>query len=269
MNLLLIKVNRECKIEIQNAEDRLVLFIKDLDVSVKNVQILYKIKLNVHPGQTHVIMGPNGSGKSTLSSIISGQPEYIVQHGTIIFKKLNLLSLTPEERAGEGIFIAFQYPIDIPGVNNQLFLYSAVNSVRKYRKQPAIDRSKFLDSVRKKMNLLKMPEELLTRSVNFGFSGGEKKRNEILQMMMLDPILCILDEPDSGLDIDAIKVIYKTLNSLRNKTRAFIIITHYTQILEYITPDYVHIFHNGRIIQSGDITLINQIESKGYEWLYE
>lgn len=244
-----------------------MLLIKNLDVSVKGIKILHNLNLSVNSGEIHIIMGPNGSGKSTLSSIISGQPDYIVTNGEILFKEKNLLLLKPEERAGEGIFVAFQYPIDIPGISNQLFLYSAINAVKKYNKQPIIDRSEFRKSVQEKMMLLKMPEDLLTRSVNLGFSGGEKKRNEILQMMMLDPILCILDETDSGLDIDAIKIVYKGLKILKNKKRSFIIITHYERILEYITPDYVHILNEGSIIKSGNIELVKQIEEKGYAWL--
>lgn len=244
-----------------------MLLIKNLDVSVKGIKILNNLNLSVNSGEIHIIMGPNGSGKSTLSSIISGQPDYIVTNGEILFKEKNLLLLKPEERAGEGIFVAFQYPIDIPGISNQLFLYSAINAVKKYKKQPIIDRSEFRKSVQEKMMLLKMPEDLLTRSVNLGFSGGEKKRNEILQMMMLDPILCILDETDSGLDIDAIKIVYKGLKILKNKKRSFIIITHYERILEYITPDYVHILNEGSIIKSGNIELVKQIEEQGYAWL--
>lgn len=246
-----------------------MLLINNLDVSVKGVQILHKLCLNVHPGEIHVIMGPNGSGKSTLSAVISGQPDYTVSCGEILFKGKNLFLLKPEERAGEGIFVAFQYPTDIPGISNQLFLYSAVNSIRKYRKQPPIDRFVFHRSVQEKMILLNMPPDVLSRSVNSDFSGGEKKRNEILQMMMLEPILCVLDETDSGLDLDAIKIVYNGLNSLRNKSRAFIIITHYERILEYITPDYVHVLSHGCIIKSGDITLVQQLEEKGYGWLSE
>lgn len=244
-----------------------MLSIENLNVSVKETLIINKLNLKINFGEIHIIMGPNGSGKSTLSSIISGQKNYTVTNGKIFFKEKNLLSLKPEERAGEGIFIAFQYPIDIPGISNQTFLFNAVNAVRKYRKQTPIERFEFLESVKKKMILLNMPEDLLSRSVNVGFSGGEKKRNEILQMMMLDPILCILDETDSGLDIDAVKIVYKGLNILRDKTRSFIIITHYERILEYIKPDYVHILYKGRIVKSGDMLLVKKIEEQGYAWL--
>lgn len=245
-----------------------MLFIRNLYVNIKDIPILCKLNLTVNPGESHIIMGPNGSGKSTLSAVISGQPDYTIIDGSILFKGKDLLNLNPEDRAGEGIFVAFQYPVEIPGVSNQLFLHSAVNEIRKYRKQPLMNRLDFLKSVQKYMKLLNMPKDLLTRSVNVGFSGGEKKRNDILQMMMLNPILCILDETDSGLDIDAIKIVYTGLNMLRNKIRSFIIITHYERILEYIKPDYVHILYEGCIIKSGDMDLVKQIEKKGYGWLY-
>ncbi|ADV33757.1 FeS assembly ATPase SufC [Candidatus Blochmanniella vafra str. BVAF] len=245
----------------------MLLSIQNLNVNIQETSILKKFNLEINFGEIHIIMGPNGSGKSTLSSVISGQQNYIVTNGKILFKGKDLLSLKPEERAGEGIFVALQYPVEIPGISNQLFLYSAVNALRKYRKQPPIDRFTFLNSVQEKMKLLKMPEDLLSRSVNVGFSGGEKKRNDILQMMMLEPILCILDETDSGLDIDAIKIVYNGLNFLRNKTRAFIIITHYERILEYIKPDYVHILYKGHIRKSGDLTLVTKLEEKGYGWI--
>lgn len=246
-----------------------MLLIKDLCVNVKGITILHQLNLKVNFGETHIIMGPNGSGKSTLASIISGQPDYTVTNGSILFKKKNLLELKPEERACEGIFVAFQYPIAIPGVNNQLFLNNAVNAVRKYRQQPLMNRLEFIESVQKHMILLQMPKDLLTRSVNVGFSGGEKKRNDILQMIMLEPMLCILDETDSGLDIDAIKIVYDGIKLLKDKMRSFIIITHYERILEYIKPDYVHILCKGSIVKSGNLTLVNKIEKQGYNWLYE
>lgn len=246
-----------------------MLSIKNLYVSTKETSILNDLNLEVKYGETHVIMGPNGSGKSTLSSILAGQKNYIVNKGKIIFKKKNLLLLKPEERAGEGIFIAFQHSIDIPGINNQLFLYSAVNAIRKYNNQSPIDRSDFIECVQKKMKMLQMSSDLLTRSVNVGFSGGEKKRNDILQMMILKPLLCVLDETDSGLDIDAIKIVYNGLNILRNKMRSFIIITHYQRILEYIKPDYIHVLYKGHIVKSGDISLVKTLEEKGYGWLSE
>lgn len=244
-----------------------MLLIKNLNVNVKNISILNNLNLEIKSGEVHVIMGPNGSGKSTLSAVLSGQKDYMVTQGQIIFNGKNLLQLKPEERAGEGIFVAFQYPTDIPGISNQLFLNSAVNSIRKYRKKSPIDRLHFIQCVQKKMEILKMSPDLLSRSINVGFSGGEKKRNEILQMMILKPLLCILDETDSGLDIDAIKIVYNGLNILRNGIRAFIIITHYQRILEYIKPDHIHILYNGNIVLSGDISLVKTLEEKGYGWL--
>ncbi|URJ27859.1 Fe-S cluster assembly ATPase SufC [Candidatus Blochmanniella camponoti] len=244
-----------------------MLLIKNLNVSVKNVSILKKLNLEINPGEIHIIMGPNGSGKSTLSATLSGQQDYAVTNGEILFKNKNLLLLKPEERAGEGIFVAFQHPVDIPGISNQSFLHHAVNAIRKYRHQPLMDRFDFIQLVQKNMALLKMPNDLLTRSVNVGFSGGEKKRNDILQMMMLEPLLCILDETDSGLDIDAIKIVYNGLNILSDKIRSFVIITHYQRILEYIKPDYVHVLHKGHIVKSGDISLVKKLEEKGYGWL--
>ncbi|AAZ40996.1 putative transport protein associated with Fe-S cluster assembly (ABC superfamily, atp_bind) [Candidatus Blochmanniella pennsylvanica str. BPEN] len=244
-----------------------MLLVKNLNVSVKNISILKKLNLEINPGEIHIIMGPNGSGKSTLSATLSGQQNYTVTNGEILFKNKNLLLLKPEERAGEGIFVAFQHPVDIPGISNQSFLHHAVNAVRKYRHQPLMDRFHFIQLVQKNMALLKMPNDLLNRSVNVGFSGGEKKRNDILQMMMLEPLLCILDETDSGLDIDAIKIVYNGLNILNDKIRSFVIITHYQRILEYIKPNYVHVLHKGHIVKSGDISLVKQLEEKGYGWL--
>ncbi|URJ30332.1 Fe-S cluster assembly ATPase SufC [Candidatus Blochmannia vicinus (nom. nud.)] len=244
-----------------------MLSIKNLNVSVKNMSILKELNLEINPGEIHIIMGPNGSGKSTLSATLSGQQDYVVTDGEILFKNKNLLLLKPEERAGEGIFVAFQHPVDIPGISNQLFLHSAVNAIRKYRNQSPIDRFDFIQLVQKNMRLLKMPSDLLTRSVNVGFSGGEKKRNDILQMILLEPLLCILDETDSGLDIDAVKIVYNSLNLLSNKKRSFIIITHYQRILEYIKPDYVHVLHKGHIIRSGHIDLVKKLEEQGYGWL--
>lgn len=244
-----------------------MLSIKNLNVSIKNTLILNNLNLNIKHGEIHIIMGPNGSGKSTLSAVLSGQKDYIITNGQITFQEKNLLLLKPEERAGEGIFVAFQHPTNIPGVNNQVFLRSAINAVRKYRNQLPIDQINFMKLIQKNMEILQMSSNLLTRSVNVGFSGGEKKRNDILQMMILEPLLCILDETDSGLDIDAIKTVYNGLNILRNKTRSFIIITHYQRILEYIKPDHIHILYNGHIVKSGDISLVKTLEEKGYGWL--
>ncbi|MXP66205.1 Fe-S cluster assembly ATPase SufC [Pantoea sp. Nvir] len=244
-----------------------MLSIKNLQVSVEDKKILRGLNLEVKPGEVHAIMGPNGSGKSTLSATLAGREEYKIICGSMIFKGKNLMELTPEERAGEGIFIAFQYPVEIPGVSNQFFLQMSVNAVRKYRGQEEMDRFGFLDFIKDKIHLLKMPQDLLTRSVNVGFSGGEKKRNDILQMIALEPELCILDETDSGLDIDALKIVAKGVNSLRDGNRAFVIVTHYQRILDYIEPDCVHVLYKGSIVESGEFTLVKQLEEQGYGWL--
>ncbi|EIF4370212.1 Fe-S cluster assembly ATPase SufC [Escherichia coli] len=262
-----------------------MLSIKDLHVSVEDKAILRGLSLAVRPGEVHAIMGPNGSGKSTLSATLAGREDYEVTGGTVEFKGKDLLALSPEDRAGEGIFMAFQYPVEIPGVSNQFFLQTApveipgvsnqfflqtaLNAVRSYRGQETLDRFDFQDLMEEKIALLKMPEDLLTRSVNVGFSGGEKKRNDILQMAVLEPELCILDESDSGLDIDALKVVADGVNSLRDGKRSFIIVTHYQRILDYIKPDYVHVLYQGRIVKSGDFTLVKQLEEQGYGWLTE
>lgn len=222
-----------------------MLSIKDLHVSVEDKAILRGLSLDVRPGEVHAIMGPNGSGKSTLSATLAGREDYEVTGGTVEFKGKDLLALSPEDRAGEGIFMAFQYPVEIPGVSNQFFLQTALNAVRSYRGRETPDRFDFQDLMEEKIALLKMPEDLLTRSVNVGFSGGEKKRNDILQMAVLEPELCILDESDSGLDIDALKVVADGVNSLRDGKRSFIIVTHYQRILDYIKPDYVHVLYQG------------------------
>ncbi|ACQ66836.1 Fe-S cluster assembly ATPase SufC [Candidatus Williamhamiltonella defendens] len=244
-----------------------MLSINNLNVSVEETPILKGLDLTIKSGEVHAIMGPNGSGKSTLSSTLAGREEYQVTQGEVLFKGKNLLELDPSERAGEGVFLAFQYPVEIPGVSNRFFLQTAVNAVRKYRQQAPLDRFDFTDFIEEKMALLKMPADLLTRSVNVGFSGGEKKRNDILQMAALEPALCILDETDSGLDIDALKIVAQGVNSLRNEKRAFIIVTHYQRILEYIKPDFVHVLHEGRMIKSGDFTLVKELEERGYGWL--
>ncbi|MEE3650318.1 MULTISPECIES: Fe-S cluster assembly ATPase SufC [unclassified Brenneria] len=244
-----------------------MLSIENLKVSVEGKEIIQGLNLQVKPGEVHAIMGPNGSGKSTLSATLAGREEYEVTDGSVSFKGKDLLELDPEDRAGEGIFMAFQYPVEIPGVSNQFFLQTAVNAVRKYRQLEPLDRFDFADFIEEKIQLLNMPADLLTRSVNVGFSGGEKKRNDILQMAALEPDLCILDETDSGLDIDALKIVANGVNSLRNQQRAFIIVTHYQRILDYIKPDYVHVLYQGRIVKSGDFSLVKQLEEQGYGWL--
>lgn len=246
-----------------------MLSIKDLNVSVEDNAILKGLSLEVKPGEVHAIMGPNGSGKSTLSATLAGREDYDITAGEVLFKGHDLLALEPEERAGEGVFMAFQYPVEIPGVSNHFFLQTAVNAVRKYREQLPLDRFDFADFIEAKIKLLKMPADLLTRSVNVGFSGGEKKRNDILQMAALAPDLCILDETDSGLDIDALKIVAHGVNTLRDGKRSFIIVTHYQRILDYIQPNHVHVLYQGRIVKSGDFSLVKQLEEKGYGWLTE
>ena len=244
-----------------------MLSIKDLQVSVEDKAILRGLNLEIKPGEVHAIMGPNGSGKSTLSATLAGREDYEVTDGSVIFNGKDLLELAPEDRAGEGVFMAFQYPVEIPGVTNHFFLQTAVNAVRKYRGQEPMDRFDFADFIEEKIAMLKMPADLLTRSVNVGFSGGEKKRNDILQMAALEPNLCILDETDSGLDIDALKIVSDGVNTLRDGKRSFVIVTHYQRILDYIKPDYVHVLYQGRIVKSGDFTLVKQLEEQGYGWL--
>ncbi|VFP80100.1 Fe-S cluster assembly ATPase SufC [Candidatus Erwinia haradaeae] len=244
-----------------------MLKIQDLYVSVGEKSILRGLNLDIKPGEIHAIMGPNGSGKSTFAATLAGRQDYIVHRGTAIFKGQDLLKLDPEERAGEGIFIAFQYPVEILGVSNYTFLHTAVNAIRTYRKQDILDRFAFQDLIKDKVHLLSMSEDLLTRSINVGFSGGEKKRNDILQMSVLEPDLCILDETDSGLDIDALRIVSEGINNLRNGKRSFIIITHYKRILDYIKPSFVHVLSQGSIIKSGGFGLVAQLEEYGYGWI--
>ncbi|MER2942090.1 Fe-S cluster assembly ATPase SufC [Morganella morganii] len=246
-----------------------MLSVKDLHVSVEGNETLKGLSLDVKPGEIHAIMGPNGSGKSTLSATLAGREEYEIDSGSVTFKGKDLLELAPEDRAGEGIFLAFQYPVEIPGVSNQFFLQTAVNAVREYRGEEALDRFDFADFIEDKIELLNMPQDLLTRAVNVGFSGGEKKRNDILQMAALEPSLCILDETDSGLDIDALKTVANGVNQLRSPERAFIIVTHYQRILDYVKPDFVHVLYQGKIIKSGDFSLAKKLEEQGYGWLID
>ena len=244
-----------------------MLKIEDLHVNVENKKILQGLNLKISPGEIHAIMGPNGSGKSTLANVLSGKEGYEVTKGKITFLKKNLFNLEPETRAGEGLFLAFQYPVEIPGVSGMNFLRTTLNSVRKYKKQKELDGVNFLKLLREKAKFIKMDEKLIKRSVNTGFSGGEKKRSEILQMILLEPKLAILDETDSGLDIDALKTVANGVNDLKNKNRSFLIITHYQRLLNYIVPDKVHILSNGKIVKTGDKNLAIELEKKGYEGL--
>lgn len=244
-----------------------MLKIENLHASVNGKEILKGINLEVKPGEIHAIMGPNGSGKSTLSHILSGKAGYEVTEGSITYQGKNLLELPPEIRAREGIFLAFQYPVEIPGVSNIYLLKAALNSIRKHHGQPEVDAMDFLTLVKHKVKLLDMDEKFLYRAVNEGFSGGEKKRNEILQMAILEPALCILDETDSGLDIDALKIVSQGVNSLRSPERSFVMVTHYQRLLDYIKPDMVHVLAHGQIVKSGGPELALELEEKGYSWL--
>jgi len=242
-----------------------MLTIKNLQAKVADKQILNGINLTVKPGEVHAIMGPNGSGKSTLASVLAGREDFEVTQGTVDFLGKNLLDLSPEDRAREGIFMAFQYPVEIPGVSNINFLKTALNEIRAYKGLEAIPAKDFLALVKEKQKLVELDGKLANRSVNEGFSGGEKKRNEIFQMAMLDPKLAILDETDSGLDIDALKIVANGVNTLRSKNNAFIVITHYQRLLDYIVPDVVHILYDGRIVKSGTKELALELEAKGYD----
>jgi len=246
-----------------------LLEIKNLHVSVDGNEILKGIDLEVNAGEVHAIMGPNGSGKSTLAQVMAGREEYEITEGQILYKGEDLLEQAPEERAREGLFLAFQYPVEIPGVSNVYFLKAALNAIRKHRGLEEIDAMDFLAYVREKMKVVKMEETLLNRPVNEDFSGGEKKRNEIFHMSVLDPVLAVLDETDSGLDIDALKIVSDGVNSLRNTKRSFVVITHYQRLLNYIVPDYVHVLVGGRIVQSGGKELALELEDRGYAWLEE
>jgi Fe-S cluster assembly ATP-binding protein len=244
-----------------------MLSIKNLHARVEDKQILNGIDLHVNAGEVHAIMGPNGSGKSTLASVLAGREDYDVTEGDVEFLGKNLLSLKPEERACEGMFMAFQYPVEIPGVSTINFMKTAINQIRQYRGQQTLDAVSFLNLMKEKMKLVEIDQSLLNRSLNEGFSGGEKKRNEIFQMAMLDPRLAILDETDSGLDIDALRIVANGVNTLRNTNNAIIIVTHYQRLLDYIVPDFVHVLYKGKIVKSGKKELALELEAKGYDWI--
>ena len=248
-------------------DNKPILEIKDLQVSIGNSVILNNFNLKVFRGEIHAIMGPNGSGKSTFSKVLAGHPTYEVINGEILFKGINILELEVEERSHLGVFLAFQYPIEIPGVSNEDFLRLAYNAKRKVNNQPEINPLEFLTFIQEKLKMVNMSTTFLNRNVNEGFSGGEKKRNEILQMILLDSELSILDETDSGLDIDALKDISKSINTFMKNDKAIILITHYQRLLDYIKPDFVHVMQNGKIIKTGSANLARQLEEKGYEWL--
>ena len=246
-----------------------MLDIKNLHVEVAGTEILRGLNLSIRPGETHAIMGPNGSGKSTLSHVLAGREGYTVTAGSVSFNGKSLLDLAPEQRAGEGVFLAFQYPIEIPGVNNVYMLKAALNGIRSYRGEKELSAVEFLKLVKARVKVIGLDDSLLNRPVNAGFSGGEKKRNEIFQMSVLEPRLAILDETDSGLDIDALKTVAAGVNSLRDGERSFMVITHYQRLLDYIVPDFVHVLAKGRIIKSGAKDLALELEARGYDWLLE
>ena len=246
-----------------------MLQVNNLHASINGKPILKGLNLTINPGEIHAIMGPNGSGKSTLSKVLAGREEYVVTEGSITYKGQNLLELAPEERAHQGIFMAFQYPVEIPGVNNTYFMHQSLNAIRTARGEPELNSVDFMRLVRNKLKLLNMDEGLLKRYVNTGFSGGEMKRNEILQMSLLEPALAILDETDSGLDIDALKIVAQGVNHLRSPERSLLVITHYQRLLDYIQPDVVHVLSGGKIIRSGDKSLALELEDKGYGWIQD
>ena len=244
-----------------------MLEIKNLQAKVEDKEILKGINLTINPGELHAIMGRNGSGKSTLANVITGRDNYIVTEGSVTFKGVNLLDLPPEERALSGIFMSFQYPVVIPGVNNTYFLRAALNAKLKHQGLKEINAADFMRLIREKLKLVDMDEKYLSRAVNDGFSGGEKKRNEILQMLTIEPAFSILDETDSGLDIDALKIVAEGVNNFRNSERSFLAITHYQRLLEYMQPDFIHVLIDGKIVKSGDKSLALKLEEKGYSWL--
>jgi len=245
----------------------MMLKIQNLHAGIEGKEILKGINLEIRPGEVHAIMGPNGSGKSTLASVLAGRKEYEVTQGEVEFLGKDLLTLSPEARAGEGLFLAFQYPVEIPGLSTINFIKTAVNEVHKYRGEETLDAVTFLKLMKEKMALMEMEQSLLSRALNEGFSGGEKKRNEIFQMAMLQPKLAILDETDSGLDIDAIRIVANGVNKLRNSKNAVLVVTHYQRLLDYIVPDFVHVLYNGRIVKSGTKELAFELEKKGYDFI--
>ncbi|MGK0485615.1 MAG: Fe-S cluster assembly ATP-binding protein [Myxococcota bacterium] len=257
----------ELEPEPESKRDSRMLEIKDLHVNAGETPILKGINLNIRPGEVHAIMGPNGSGKSTLTNVIAGRPGYEKTQGTILFDGKNLEEMEPEIRAREGIFVAFQYPVEIPGVKNNYFLKASVNAIRTHRGLPELDAMDFIQLSKEKMALVEMPQDLMGRSINEGFSGGEKKRNEVLQMLLLEPKLCILDETDSGLDIDALRLVAQGVNSMRSEHRSFLVITHYQRLLDYIVPDVIHVLSDGQIVRSGGKELALELEDKGYAWI--
>src|SRR5438309_9032377 len=244
-----------------------MLTIKNLHAGVDDKEILRGIDLEINAGEVHAIMGPNGSGKSTLAGVLAGRDAFDVTQGTVLYQGKDLLDMDPEERAREGLFLAFQYPVEIPGVNNNYFLRAALNAIRKHRGEQELDAAAFLKLVREKMKILDIPADLMKRPVNEGFSGGEKKRNEIFQMAVLAPKMCILDETDSGLDIDALKIVAAGVNKLKRPDNAQLVITHYQRLLNYIIPDFVHVLYDGRIVRTGDKQLALELEEKGYDWV--
>ncbi len=246
-----------------------LLEIRDLHANAGDSPILNGIDLAIAPGEVHAVMGPNGSGKSTLSNVLAGRPGYEVTGGEVLYRGEDLLGREPEERACDGIFLAFQYPVEIPGVSNNYFLKASLNAVRAHRGEEELDAMDFLSLCREKMKQVEMPDDLMGRSINEGFSGGEKKRNEVLQMLLLEPTLCILDETDSGLDIDALRIVASGVNSLRSPERGMLVITHYQRLLEHIVPDRVHVLSEGRIVRSGGPELAHELEEKGYGWIAE
>jgi Fe-S cluster assembly ATP-binding protein len=245
----------------------MLLQIKNLHANVEGTEILKGINLTVNSGEVHAIMGPNGSGKSTLASVLAGREEYEVTQGEVLYNGKNLLELSPEDRAREGVFLAFQYPVEIPGVSNTNLLKTAVNEVRKYRGEEVLDSMDFLSLLKEKSKLVELDQKFLSRSVNEGFSGGEKKRNEIFQMAVLNPKLAILDETDSGLDIDALRIVANGVNKLKTKENATIVVTHYQRLLDYIVPDFVHVLYKGKIVKTGGKELALELEEKGYDWI--